>query len=122
MFRHNWYQLRNDLDAQGDFEAEASFAAHDAVRNFINQHGYSSIAELRVALKKEPIEDLTSTIECLKAQAEDHSRTSKQPDASPEDSFSSLVGVYKTEACLRILKSIVRELERSNDVSTDNEP
>lgn len=121
MFQRNLYQIVDDLDAIYEFESEALLAYHERLSNYIKQQGYESIAELKAALSKESVEDLTLTMGIVDATADERGMKAMLPDASPEDSFNSLVGAYTTRAVLSILKSVVRErgnLERKSDVST----
>lgn len=124
MFQRNLYQIIGDLDAIYEFESEALLAYYDRLSNYLKQQGYCSVAELKEALSRESIAELSLTMMIVDATAEERSKESVLPEASPEDSFNSLVGAYTARAVLGILKSVVRErgnLERKSDVSTDNQ-
>lgn len=121
MFQRNLYQILDDLDAIYRFEGEALLAYYDRLSNYIKQQGYESVAELKEALSRESIEELALTMAIVEATADERSKESMLPEASPEDSFNSLVGTYTARAVLFILKSVIRErgnLERKSDVST----
>ena len=113
MFQRNLYQILDDLDAIYRFEREALLAYYDRLSNYLNQQGYYSVAELKEALSRESIEELSLTMAIVEATAEERSRKSILPEASPEDSFNSLVGAFTARAVLGILESVIAD-KRSN--------
>lgn len=124
MFRHNLYQIIDDEDAIYEFESEVLLAYYDRLSNYLNQHGYESVAELKEDLSRESIEELTRTIAIVDATADERSKESMLPEARPEDSFNSLVGAYTARAVLFIIKSVIADKKRntgSQNVPTNNE-
>ena len=124
MFRRNLYQIVDDEDAIYEFESEALLAYYDRLSNYLKQQGYCSVAELKGALSRESIEELTLTMAIVDATADERSKESMLPEASPEDSFNSLAGAYTARAVLSILKSVIADKKRnigSQNVPTNNE-
>lgn len=107
-----------------EFESGALLAYYDRLSNYLKQQGYYSVAELKGALSRESIEDLTRTMAIVDATADERSKESMLPEARPEDSFNSLVGAYTARAVLFIIKSVIADKKRntgSQNVPTNNE-
>jgi len=99
-----------------EFESEVLLAYYDRLSNYLNQHGYESVAELKEDLSRESIEELTRTIAIVDATADERSKESMLPEARPEDSFNSLVGAYTARAVLFIIKSVIADKKRNTEV------
>lgn len=121
----NLSQIQDDYLEREVFEEEALKKANKEFGKLCwIRTGFNSADELKESLRKEPEQDLRMSILTLRDEAVELFYDAMEPNLTPEDSFGLLVDAHVVGKHIQVCGEVIAEIvfERSNDVSTDNEP